>query len=564
MKNDYSNTWLFKYREEIRQGKIYAGRDLIDELDNLIDDLDSDEYRYITEDADLRIDFIENCCFLVESPFYGKPFVLLLWQKAFIEVAFSFKIRSIDTGGWVGRFLEILLLITRKGGKTELIAALQLAELILGKPGSSIVCSGTNDKVADLAYQKINKMRLMVDPKSVRTWCNQKGIKCFFNGNMIYKLSDSSRNKEGYNIDFAGMDEVWALLNDDLFNPIQQSASTKDDYKIFMFGSEGFIEDGFLDKKRNEFMKIVRGEDASETSKRKLPWIYSMDSESEVWETNEKGINPLWQKANPSIGVVKKWSYLRDKVEEARASRSQRMYVLSKDFNFKVSNATGWLNREDYIYPNAFEMNDFIGSVALAAVDLAETTDLACAKILMMKPDDKKKYVHTMYFIPESKLTDSPDVNAGAKYIEWARQGILTVCEGNIVDIAGVADWLYSLYEQYKIQIYKVGYDVRSSKDFIKRCEDYNFESEQVYQGLYLNNAMKYVETDFRSQLIYYNENEMDIWTYGNCAVKVDDLGKVQPVKQRDREKKIDGAVTLIMLYEMYLRYRTEFHQMVR
>lgn len=561
--NKFEDTYLYKYREAIRKGEIKAGRDLVDELDNLIEDYFSDEYRYITDGAYLRMDFIENCCLLVESPFYGKPFVLLLWQKAFIEVAYSFKIKSIDSGEWVDRFLEILLLITRKGGKTELIAALLFAELIVGNAGSSIVCSGTNDKIADHAYQKINKMRLLVDPKSVRTWCNQKGIKCFFTNSMIYKLSDSSRNKDGYSIDYCGIDEVWSLLNDELYNSIVQSGSAKDFYKLFMFGSEGFVEDGFLDQKRNEYMKIVRCEDSSEAAKRKLPWIYSMDSENEVWETDENGINKAWEKANPSIGTVKKWSYLRNQVEEARGSKSKRMFVLSKDFNFKMSNASSWLMREDYIYTNVYDLEEFRDSVALGAVDLAETTDLACAKILLMKPNDKRKYIHTMYFIPESKLTDTPDITAGAKYAEWARQGILTVHEGNVIDIASIADWFQKLYEVYGIHVYKIGYDNRSSKDFLKRCDDFNFEYEMILQGLYLSNAMKYVETDFRSQLIYYNENEIDMWCLGNCAMKIDDLGKIQPVKQKMKEKKIDGAVTLIMLYEMYMRYRKEFHEIV-
>ena len=150
---------------------------MIMELDNLIEDFYSDEYKYDVADAYMRIDFIEHCVKLTKSPFYGKPMVLLLWQKAFIEVAYSFKILSMDTNEWVDRFQEILLIISRKCGKTELIAALELTEMIIGKPGSDIVCSGTNDGTADLCYQAIDTMRLIIDPKSLDTWRNQKGIK---------------------------------------------------------------------------------------------------------------------------------------------------------------------------------------------------------------------------------------------------------------------------------------------------------------------------------------------------------------------------------------------------
>ena len=98
---NYEKTYLWQYREAIRNGEILAGQEMIMELDNLIHDWDNPEYIYDIRDAYIRIDFIENCVKLTKSPFYGKPFILLLWQKALIEVAYSFKMKSIDTGEWV-------------------------------------------------------------------------------------------------------------------------------------------------------------------------------------------------------------------------------------------------------------------------------------------------------------------------------------------------------------------------------------------------------------------------------------------------------------------------------
>lgn len=368
-------SWLLEYREAIRRREIIAGRDMVQELDNLIADMDDRQYRYDTADADLRIGFIEGCIRMTKAPFYGQPMRLLLWEKAFIEALYSFKVLSIDSGEWVDRFLETLLLITRKNGKTELIAALQLTELILGNPGSDIICSGMDDGTADLAYQAIDTMRLLIDPKSVDTWRNQKGIKCFANKNHIYKLSASTRQREGRNIDIAGIDEVWSLPEDgDIYKSIQQSTSTKDRYKIFMFGSEGFVA-GFLNRKRAEYQKIIDGEDDSFAAKRRLPWIYTQDSEREVWETDENGISRLWEKSNPSIGSVKKWSYLRDQVDSARASKPDMVFVLSKDFNFKQSSAVSWLKPSEYMYDAKFELEDFRGAVCLGGVDMSETTD---------------------------------------------------------------------------------------------------------------------------------------------------------------------------------------------
>ena len=103
--------------------------------------------------------------------------------------------------------------------------------------------------------------------------------------------------------------------------------------------TEGFVNDGYLDQDLKEYRAVIRG-DKSISAKRKLPWLYTQDSEAEVWETNEHGINPAWQKSNPTlIYGVKQWSYLRDNVDEARRSKAARAFVLPKDFNFKVSNS---------------------------------------------------------------------------------------------------------------------------------------------------------------------------------------------------------------------------------
>lgn len=558
--------YLLKYRKAIQDGEILAGLDMIRELDNLIADLDDPLYRYDTQDADIRIRFIESCIRLTKAPFYGQLMKLMLWQKAFIEVVYSFKVKSLDTGEWVDRFQEVLLLIPRKNGKTELVAALELTELILGAPGTDIVCSGMDDGTADLAYQAIDTMRLLIDPKSVDTWKNQNGIKCFANKNHIYKMSASTRQREGRNIDVAGIDEVWSLPEDgDIYKSIQQSTSVKNSFKIFMFGSEGFV-DGFLNRKRLEYQKIIDGEDDSDAGRRKLPWMYTQDSEREVWDTDVDGISKLWQKSNPTIGEVKKWSYLRDRVDEARKSKSDRLFTLSKDFNFKQNHAVSWLNTDEYLYPAVYELDSFLGAIVLGAVDMSETTDMTAAKVLLLRNGDPVKYVFQHYWIPEGKLLASDDRNAGAKYRDWARDGLLTICDGNDNDLTLVADWFFQLYRDFGIKLYKCGYDVRFSRDFLRQMEEYGFECELVLQNKQtLNNALKLCEQDFLAHLINYNENPIDAWNYGNAALEVDNAGNCQLVKVRGQPgKKIDGAVTLVILYEMFRRYRSDMLKLAK
>lgn len=549
-----TNGFLEQYYSDIKSGKEIVGYELQLELDQLMQDLESDEFIYDTTDADIRLDFIENCIRLTKSPFYGQPMKLMLFQKAFITAIYSFKMLD-DTD----RFQRILLLIARKNGKSELCSALALTEMIIGGKGLDIVCSSNDDNQASILTDAIDTMRLMIDPESVDTWRNQKGIKCLINDNKIFKLSDKTRNKEGRNIDFGIVDEVHEMKENVIVKSIEQSQSLKLNPKLILITTEGFVNDGFLDEELIRARAILNGELEDKASKRFLIWLYTQDSENEIWQGNEE--NQLWKKSNPTLGKVKRYSYLEQQVDKAKSSKTERNFVLSKDFNLKVSNATAWLNSEDYNYESSFDLEEFRNALCFGAVDLAETTDLCSAKLLFMKPNDNKKYVHSMYWIPEKKLLrGNDDKSAGAKYKEWAKQGLIRICEGNYIDTSVIADWFYSMYTTYGFRPYMTGYDSKFANEFINRMDRYNFESETIWQRPeVMSQSINMVEADLTDQLII-GLNEIDKWCLSNASLKVDNkgFGILEKIKGQVA-KKIDGAVTLCILFEVFRRHKTEF-----
>lgn len=550
------NTWLCKYREAIANGEIIAGDEMKTELDNLIFDLENPKYYYDTSAADFKIRFMENCVRLTKSPFYGQPMRLMLWQKAFIEVNYSFKM-SKDT---TDRFRRILLLIARKNTKSETCSGLALTELITGNDGADIVCSSNDDTQANILYDAINTMRLMIDPMQKDTWKNQQHIRNKINGSKVFKLSERTRNKEGRNIDFAIIDEVHEMQDAGIIKAIEQSQSLKPNPKLILITTEGFINDGFLDEELKRARRILNGEDTSISAERYLPWLYTQDSESEIW-TDERS----WTKSNPTLGTVKRWDYLREQVDAARQSKADRMYTLAKDFNIKVSNSEAWLTGEDLAYSRSFTLDDFRNSIVLGGVDLAETTDLCAAQILMMRPGDKTKYVASMYWIPESKLENADDKEAGAKYAEWARSGLIRITEGNEIDVTKIADWFAELYKDYRLRLYKCGYDQRFAKEFLKRMDEYGFDCEMINQNRYvLSNPMRLVEADIKSELINYNNNPITKWCLENTSVHVWDTGYIMPEKIKGQAaRRIDGTAALINAYEVLRRYRSDFNNMV-
>lgn len=560
------NSALLEYKARIETGEILVGRELRHELTRLADDMSNERYFYDTADALKRMHFMEHCVRLTKSPFYNKPMILMLWQKAFIETIYSFKMteESAEKGFSIDRFKKILLLIARKNTKSETCSGLAETELFIGNAGADIVCSSNDDNQASIVYDAIDTMRQLIDPRDLDTKRNQRFILNKISNSKIFKLSDRTRNKEGRNIDFAIIDETHEMTTNVIAKSIEQSQSLKDNPKFINITTEGFVVDGYLDEELRKARKIISGEDTGIAAERFLPWLYTQDSEAEIWQDPR-----TWVKSNPTLGAIKKWGYLEEQIDLAKNSKSDRIFVLSKDFNIKQNAAESWLNIEDYSYKAVYDLEDFRGCVCLGAVDLAETTDLTNAKILLMRKDDKTKYIYSHYFIPEGKLENADDAAAGAKYKEWAKAGLLTITDGNEVDLSKVADWFYSLFKDYRIKLFKCGYDQKFATDWISRMGEYGWTRESKDLIMILQNAdtlstaINLCEADFKHQLINYNENEVDAWCLKNALIELDRKGKALLVK-KERIRRIDGAVTLVILYETFRRCRTEFMQMLK
>ena len=270
------NSFLLEYHARIACGEILVGQELWQELENLKADFLNDAFYYDTKDARIRINFMEKCVRLTKSPYYNQPMVLMLWQKAFIEAIYSFKMSETT----FDRFKKIILLIARKNTKSETCSALGLSELIVGNNGADIVCSSNDDNQASITYDAIDTMRRLIDPDDLDTKRNQRFILNKVNGSKIFKLSDRTKNKEGRNIDFAIIDETHEMKENIIGKSIEQSQSLKENPKFINITTEGFVVGGYLDDELKKARAVISGEDDTLAGQRLLPWLYTQDSEN--------------------------------------------------------------------------------------------------------------------------------------------------------------------------------------------------------------------------------------------------------------------------------------------
>ncbi|MCQ2077028.1 MAG: terminase large subunit [Bacteroidaceae bacterium] len=551
-------TYLEEYHELIETGQVVAGYWIKKEIQNLVDDLDNPDYIYDTTEAHKRIKFMETMCLQSKAPYYGKPLVLMPFQKAFIEAMYSFKMADTK----LRRFTEVLQEIARKNGKTTLSAGDGNADLFIGVGGSEICCASNDDRQARLIWREIAGMRSRLDPKKALTSQNLLEIRNDRKNIIISRMSSKTQNKDGGNYTKTYLDEAHDVDeeggNCEIAEACWRGMSTKDDPIMIITTTQGFSRDGcYLDKKIAYAKKVIEGE---VDDIHFLPFLYEQDSEAEIWQDKSS-----WEKSNPSLRYgVKKWAKLERDVEVARTDKEARIHLLCKDFNIKQNSAQAWLRAEDFNYAQEVKsLEDFRGCVALAGLDCSQTTDLTNLKLLFMKPGDNTKYVFSHYWIPESKLTDSDDKAAGARYKEWAQQGYITICPGSIIDLTKVTEYIIKLKEQYGIRIYKIGYDKAYAREFEKTIDELNPEMREAINQKIMSSPMKWLEKDLQKHVINFGNNPVDAWCLSNACCFIDGHENYS-CKKSTASKRIDGAIVFIILYATLMRFNTEYQRYIK
>lgn len=551
-------TYLEEYDYLIKGRHVVTGYWIQKEVDNLVRDLQDGRFIYDTTEAHKRIRFMQTMCLQSKKPFYMTPVKLMPWQLAFIEALYSFKMSDTQ----LRRFVEALLEIGRKNGKSTFLAADGNTDLFIGAGGSGICCGSNDDRQAKYIWTEIAGMRSRLDPKKAITGQNLTVLSNKVKNIQIIRMSSKTQNKDGGNYTKFYQDESHDVDeengNCELAEAGWRSMSTLDDPLFIGCTTQGFSRDGcYLDKQIERAKQVIDGEIDDIHF---LPFLFEQDSEQEIWIDESS-----WEKSNPSLRYgVKKYAKLRRDVDLARTDKAKRLHLLCKDFNIKQNSAESWLRSEDFTYEQEKKsLEDFRGCMCLAALDCSQTTDLTNLKLLFMRPDDPTKYVFSHYWIPESKLNDTADKAAGARYAEWAQNGYMTICSGSIIDLTQVVDYIAQLKKQYGIRVYKCGYDKAYAREFEKAIDELSDEIREPINQKHMSSPMKWAERDFGSHLINYGSNPVDKWCLENACCYIDGHENYS-CRKSQASKRIDGAVVFIILYATLMRFNSDFQRYIK
>ena len=508
----------------------------------IITDVDS-EWEYDGKRANHALEFIENYCKHSKGKLGGKPFILELWQKAFVAALFGI-VHKIDR---TRKYQEALLTVARKNGKSTLAAAIGLyLQVADGEPGAEIYACATKKDQAKIIWLEAKRM-IQKSPSLV------KRIKCLvaelfanFNDSTFKPLGRDSNTLDGLNVHGALLDEIHAWQDDNLYDVIVDGTSAREEPVILITTTAGTVREHIYDKKYKEAEDTINSYDDPDIygNERLFPVIYELDNRNE-W-TNED----CWIKANPGLGTIKQITQLRDKVKKAIANPYLVKNLLCKDFNIPETTGESWLTYEQADNRETFDIEKLKPKYGIGGTDLSSTTDLTAAKVIFKVPNDEHIYVLSMYWLAED-LVEKRVQEDKIPYDRWIEQGYCRTCPGNKINPHYVTEWFIEIQNTYDIYLMNVGYDAWSSVYWVEEMKNtFGDIMVPVHQGKKtLSAPMKNLGADLEKKLIVYNNNPVDKWCLMNTAIDVDKNDNVQPIKTSNTRRRIDGTAALLDAY---------------
>ncbi len=543
--------WVKEYYSRIESGEIVTSRRVKAVYSRLIAEMEAPPadfpYYFDEETGERPILFIETFCKQSQGTI-GAPLELELFQKAFIQLLFGWLEK--ETG--YRRFRETMFLCGRKNGKSTLLSGIALYMLIADYEGAAEIYSVATKK--DQAKKVLTEaVNMIKQSPELRAVIKKRRNDVYFpaTSSIFEALASDSNTLDGLNSHAVIIDELHAIRDRNLYEVMKQSTSSRRQPLVVMITTAGTVRECIFDNMYELACELADGTKKDDTF---LPILYELDSRDE-W-TNPQ----MWIKANPGLGKIKQYKTLAAFVERAKNNPADLPGVLCKDFNIRENESNVWLSFEEIKNAATFDMSEVYNTYAIGGCDLSATTDLTAATLLIRKPGDKTVYVLQQYFLPQARIEHLEEKNTNeAPYRLWAERGLLTICDGNRVNFSDVTAWFCQMRDEHSIDAFKVGYDRALAGYWVEEMKNNGFTMEPVAQGPFTwSQPMREMGAALADKIVNYNNNPILLWCLSNTAVKKSGLNNIQPVKITDK-RRIDGAVSLLNAWVIYVKYYDDF-----
>ncbi len=483
------------------------------------------------------IRFIENVCKLTTSTWAGMPFKLLPWQQAIIANAYGW-LRPDGTR----RYRRVHILVPRKNGKTELGAALALYHLLADEEPTPEVISIAADRAQAGRCLEAAKRMIRAEPRlESRTELYQHRIIVPATAGVYKVMSSEAPSAHGLNTSACIADEVHAMENRrELWEAIETSVGARRQPMLISITTSGTLRES-LEWEMYDYSCKVR--DGIIDNPYFLPVIYRA-ADDDDWTSPE-----VWRKCSPSLGVTVHEGYYAERCREAQDQPSMetpfRTYYLCQH----VSASNRWLRMSDWDKCRKdFDYAHLAGLPCYLGIDLGETTDLTALTALWLDKDEA--WIRTWVYAPEEGAARRQKLDR-VPYLDWARQGFITLTPGDATDYGFVRESIRRLVGEHRVQ--SIGYDPYNASGLAQQLEADGMSIKRVPQSYYyMAEPTKRWEALVTNHKLRHDGNPVLTWAMSNTVVELDANSNPRPSKRRSTER-IDPVVAGIVAFAVAL-----------
>ena len=489
---------ILTYYQAIKDGSEIVGRWIQLLYARVVTGIQKKEFFYDAKKANRAITFVENFCRHHEGELAPELIKLEPWQKALTAIIFGIVDKDSRR-----QFVEIVLIIARKNGKTLYAAAIAAYAIFCdGEYGARVYFCAPKLQQASLCYDAFCQM-VSKEPE-LDALCKRRRTDIYIEStnSSAAPLALSAKKSDGFNISVCVADEFASWHGDPgkkMYEVIKSSFGARRQPILLSISTAGYENDGVYDELVKRGTSWLLG---SSKETRLLPVFYMID-DPEKWND----INEL-KKANPNLGVSIPVDYMLEEIAIAEQSLSKKYEFLCKYCNVKQSSAMAWVSADTVRAASCEEitLESLRGCYCVLGVDLSQTTDLTACSIVARK--NGKDYVHTHFWLPANAL-ETATARDGIPYREYVDRGVLSLSGESYVDYEDVSNWIEKLVTDYEILPLKIGYDRYSSQYLVKTLKSQGFHTDDVFQGYNLTQMIYEMEAGMKDGTLLIGNNDL-------------------------------------------------------
>lgn len=457
------------------------------------------------------------------------PFVLEQWQDEYLDTLFNTK-----RADGLRQYRTSLLALPRKNGKSALSAAIGLYMLCCDDIGAEVIVAAGDRSQAALLHTAAKQF---VESSALSKRCKiyRNSIVLPERNATMICISSEAGTKHGYNPSCVLVDEYHVFPDRELVDVLETGMGARSQPLTIYITTAGTDKLGpcYADWQRAE--KIRDGVLKDDTF---LPCIYAAAPEDDPFSEE------TWKLANPNYGVTLKPDYFHQMSTRAKQSPSEEVVFRTLHLNQWVNSESKWL-RHGAWEANAGELRPTADRIAFCGLDLSSTQDTT-AFVAVWPDDDGSFDVYAHLFIPEENADRASKADR-VPYRQWAKEGFVTLTDGDITDYDAVRNHVLSFCEQNSVR--SVAIDRWNATHLTTQLVTEGIDVKPFGQGYASMSApTKLLETLILGQKLRHAGNPALAWQISNVTLKVDDAGNVKMSKAHSNStSRIDAAVALVM-----------------